>query len=335
MNDFARASALYGFAELAADYNLDPAALLTEAGLSVDILTRPEGLVSYRRFLMLLARCVALSGDPLFGLKLGLRQGVSVFGPILYLLNNASTVGEALTELRQFFHLHMGAAHVELARLGDHVQLSYRVLDPTQRGLSQGTELAIGVGVQLLRTLMGKNWQPRPVLFAHAPGDAIERYVSLLGSPPTFNADSNAIVLKLADMALPLSEADATLHALIHDHLASMERLTDLEVADYVDRVLRDLLPQGRVKVDHVAQCMAMSRRTLQRRLHDSGTTFQQVLDKSRQAVAVSYLRDSRLQITQLSELLGYSELAAFTRAFTRWFGVPPSAWRMSQGPGT
>lgn len=331
MQDFARASALYGFAEQARVYGLDPAALLTEVGLSVEILTRPEGLISYRRFLHLLQRSVVLSGDPLFGLKLGLRQGVNVFGPILYLLNNARTVGEALTELRQFFHLHMGAAHVELTRLGQYVQLSYRVVDPTQRGLSQGTELAIGVGVQLLKTLMGKNWQARPVMFAHASGDVAERYVALLGVVPQFDAESDAIVLKLADLALPLSEADTELHALIHEHLQSMERLSDLEVADYVGHLLRDLLPQGRVKVEQVAQCMAMSRRTLQRRLSDSGTTFQQVLDQSRQALAVAYLRDSRLQITQLSELLGYAELGAFTRAFTRWFGVPPSAWRLSQ----
>lgn len=331
MKDFARASALHGFAEQAVEYGLDPVALLTEVGLSIDILARPEGLVSYRRFLLLLERCVALTGDALFGLKLGLRQGVKVFGPILYLLNNSGTVGEALTELRQFFHLHMGAAQVELTHFNGHIQLSYCVLDPTQRGLSQGTELAIGVGVQLMKTLMGKNWQARPVLFAHAAGASAERYVSLLGVTPQFNAECDAIVLKQQDLAWSLSEADPTLHALIREHLASMERLTDFEVADYVSRLLRDLLPQGRVTVDQVAQCMAMSRRTLQRRLHDSGTTFQQVLDQSRKTMAIAYLRDSRLQITQLSELLGYAEIGAFTHAFIRWFGLSPSAWRISQ----
>ncbi len=331
MEDFARASALHGFAEQAAECGLDPAEMLTQAGLPADILEQPDGLISYRRFLLLLEQCVARTGDPLFGLKLGLRQGVGVFGAILYLLNNASTVGEALTELRQFFHLHMGAAQVELTRMDRHVQLSYRVLDPAQRGVRQGAELAIGVGVQLMKTLMGKNWGPRPVLFTHAAGSDHAGYVALLGVTPHFNAESNALLLKQDDLLLPLSEADPALHTLIRDHLISMESLTDLEVADYVSRLLRDFLPQGRVKVEQVAQCMAMSRRTLQRRLCDSGTSFQQVLDRTRQTMAMMYLRDSRLQITQLSELLGYAELGAFTRAFTRWFGVPPSVWRASQ----
>ena len=330
MEDFARASALYGFAEQASEYGLDASALLMEAGLPINISECPEGLVSYRRFLQLLERCVVLTGDSLFGLKLGLRQGVNVFGPILYLLNNAGTVGEALDELRQFFHLHMGAAHVTLTRVGGSAQLSYRVLDPTQRGLSQGAELAIGVGVQLMKTLMGKNWQPRPVVFAHTAGDALANYKALLGVSPQFDSESTALILKVDDLALPLTEADPVLHSLMRDHLISMERLTDLEVADYVGRLLRDFLPQGRVKVEQIAQCMAMSRRTLQRRFHDSGTSFQKILVRTRQAMAVIYLRDSGLQVTQLSELLGYTELAAFSRAFTRWFGMPPSAWRIS-----
>ncbi len=83
--------------------------------------------------------------------------------------------------------------------------------------------------------------------------------------------------------------------------------------------------------MEQIAQCMAMSRRTLQRRLKDSGTSFQTVMDQTRQNMARRYLRDSQLQITQLSELLGYADLSAFSRAFTRWFGVPPSRWEAEQ----
>ncbi|WP_156496912.1 helix-turn-helix transcriptional regulator, partial [Alcanivorax sp. HI0083] len=107
--------------------------------------------------------------------------------------------------------------------------------------------------------------------------------------------------------------------------------LTDLELPGYVSNLLRDLLPQGRVTVDHIARCMAMSRRTLQRRLSDSGTSFQAVLDETRQKMALRYLRDSTLQVTQLSDLLGYADLSAFSRAFSRWFGIPPSQWEQQK----
>lgn len=327
MQDFARASALVGFDTLVAEYGLSHTELLRDAGLPENTLDNLQGLVSYRRFLKLLKLSAARSGDPLFGLKLGLSQGVSIFGPILYLLNNARTVGEALTELKQYFHLHMGAAHVEVSAYGDQIQLAYRVLDPGQPGINQGAELALGVGRKLLQTLMGENWQPHPMLLEHARQAPLTAYQKLLGVSPRFNSDTTALLLKPAELELPLSQADPTLHRLIREHLDTLQNLTDLELPGYVSNLLRDLLPQGRVTVDHIARCMAMSRRTLQRRLSDSGTSFQAVLDETRQKMALRYLRDSTLQVTQLSDLLGYADLSAFSRAFNRWFGMPPSRW--------
>ncbi len=327
MQDFARASALYGFDTLTAEYGLSYTELLRDVGLPENILDNLQGFVSYRAFLEVLQLGASRSGDPLFGLTLGLRQGVSIFGPILYLLNNARTVGDALRELEQYFHLHMGAARVEISRYGDRIQLVYRVLDPTQPGLSQGAELALGVGSKLLQTLMGDNWTPHPMLLEHAPQAPLQAYRNLLGVSPQFDSDTTALLLKPEELDFPLSQADPVLHQLIRQHLDNMQRLTDLELPGYVSNLLRDLLPQGRVTVDQVAECMAMSRRTLQRRLNDSGTTFQTVLNETRQKMAQRYLRDSHLQVTQLSDLLGYSDLSAFSRAFTRWFGVPPSRW--------
>ena len=328
MQDFARASALFGFDSLAAEYGLSHTALLKDVGLPANTLENLSGLVSYRRFLAVLQLSAKRSGDPLFGLKLGLRQGVNIFGPILYLLNNARTVGEALTELKQYFHLHMGAAHVDLAPYGDQIQLAYRVLDPLQPGLNQGAELALGVGRRLLQTLMGENWTPHPMLLEHAPQAPLQAYRQVLGINPRFDSDTTALLLQPGELSLPLSQSDPELHRLMREHLDNMQRLTDLELPGYVANLLRDLLPQGRVTVEQVAQCMAMSRRTLQRRLKDSGTSFQAVMDQTRQKMAQRYLRDSHLQITQLSELLGYSDLSAFTRAFSRWFGTSPSRWQ-------
>ena len=197
--------------------------------------------------------------------------------------------------------------------------------------MSQGAELALGVGRRLLQTLMGENWVAHPMLLEHAPQAPLKAYRSVLGITPQFDSDTTALLLKPEEMSLPLSQADPELHRLMREHLDNMQRLTDLELPGYVGNLLRDLLPQGRVTVEQIALCMAMSRRTLQRRLKDSGTSFQAVLDQTRQNMARRYLRDSQLQITQLSELLGYADLSAFSRAFTRWFGVPPSRWEAAQ----
>ncbi len=331
MHDLTRASALTGYPELALEYGLDPAAMLMAAGLSADTLEHAEGLVSYRRFLALLDASALQTGDSQFGLKLGLRQGITVFGPILYLLRNADSAGHALQELQQYFHLHMGAARVEISSEATHSLLAYKVINPMQPGISQGVELAIGVGLQLLRALLGRQWEPLAIMFEHKALAALSDYRKLLPCTPRFEAEGNAILIHTADLQQPLSQADPVLHRLMQQHLDSLQGLSDLALSGHVESLLRNFLPQGRVTVERIAACLALSPRTLQRRLNEGGTSFQSLLDTTRQAMAQRYLRDSSLSMTELTCLLGYADLSAFSRAFVRWFGVPPSQWREHQ----
>ncbi|MDQ8037086.1 MAG: AraC family transcriptional regulator [Pedobacter sp.] len=328
MHDFTRASALMGYAEQAREYGLQPKAMMRAAGLPTDILAEPDGLISYRQFLKLLEASATQSSDPLFGLKLGLRQGISIFGPILYVLRNADSVGAALNELQQYFHLHMGAAVVETTSDGQHFLLAYKVADPVQAGISQGVELAMGVGIKLLHTLLGRQWQPVAMMLEHRALSAPASYRKVLGFTPRFEADANALLIRMEDLQRPLSQADPVLHRLMQQHLASLQGLSELTLPAHVQGLLRNFLPQGRVTVEQLAASMVMSPRTLQRRLGEAGTSFQTVLDDTRRAMAQRYLRDSTLSMTELTSLLGYADLSTFTRAFTRWFGMPPSQWR-------
>lgn len=328
MLDYTRATTLAGFADLARQQGLDPSQLLMAADLSDINLQQPDGLIRYGKFLRLLNLSAAQSGDPSFGLQLGLLQGVSVFGPLLYLIRHAPTVGSALEELQLNFHLHMGAARVEIQRIGERVQLSYHIFDDQKEGVVQGAELAIGVGIQLMRAICGNHWCLSGVLFQHRQQGSLKNYRKLLGVTPRFNRNVTALVFPADLLEIRLNEADHQLQSLIRQHLATLERLTDQELPDYVASLLCNMLDRGRVTVDDVARYMAMSRRTLQRRLTACGTSFQEVLDTTRKNLAQRYLRDSSLQMTQLADLLGYGDLSAFSRAFSRWFGVSPTQWK-------
>ncbi|MCY1546281.1 Helix-turn-helix domain protein [compost metagenome] len=96
----------------------------------------------------------------------------------------------------------------------------------------------------------------------------------------------------------------------------------------YVQKLLRNRLPSGNVGVEQVAEQMMLSPRTLQRYLQAEGTSFQRLLDSTRQSMAIRYLRDSSISLTQLSGLLGYTSLGAFSRAFSRWTGTSPQKWK-------
>lgn len=333
LNPFVRALSLTGFEAFAARQGLNPAEMLRCASLPQESLRRQEGILSYRRYCVLLELCARRSGNALFGLQYGLYQGVDVFGDLFYLIRNARTVGDALIELRANYSLYNGAAEVGLDIEGGVVTLSYRVNEADIPGLCQAEELACGVGVQLMRTLVGSGWQPGAVLLRHLPLRDESTYLQTLGFLPTFATACTGLEFDASVLSLPLSSADETLHQLIAEHMGRMERLSADEMPGYVKQLLRNLLPSGRATIEKVADCMAFNPRTLQRRLAQEGTSFQRLLDETRQGMARSYLEDPSISMAQMSGLLGYSDPSGFSRAFNRWFEISPLEWQKKHGP--
>ncbi len=331
MNYLTRASALHGFHEFASSQNLKSARFLREAGLPADVLEHPESLISYERFALLLELCSKASSNPTFGLQFGLFQGVGIFGSLLYLMRNSQNVGEALRDLSRYFYIHDTSADIVVQEENEHALLCYASRGHSLPGICQLSELAVGVGQQLMRTLLGSRWTPEAVLLQHAPLDKPSVYRRLLGITPRFNSSHDAWMFDAKLLSVPLSDADLELRRLMQHYLDSISRIEHDQLPTYVQSLLRNLLPSGRVTVEYIADFMKLSPRSLQRRLADEGTSFQKLLDETRQSMTMRYLKESDMNLTQLSAALGYSEQGAFTRAFQRWFGASPRDWVKQQ----
>lgn len=332
MEDFCRASSLILFDEACMAAGLETCAMLEKAGLSESILAQPESMISYQRLALLLDDCARESGNPLFGLELGLRQGTAVFGQLLYLVKNANTVGDSLAELARYYHVHSSGGTV---RLEVHNKLAILDYTPVLReGIPsrQAIEQAVAVGRQLLKMLLGSNWHPRGLYLQTAAGASSRSYARLLGIAPHFNSDRNAWTFDAALLEAPLSDADPALHALMQEHIDKLEELAPRELPAFVSQLLRDMLPNGKVSLSYIADYMMLGPRSLQRMLMEEGTNFQALLNETRQAEATRYLKDSDISLTQLSSLLGYADLATFSKAFQRWFGMSPRQWRQANG---
>jgi AraC-like DNA-binding protein len=98
-------------------------------------------------------------------------------------------------------------------------------------------------------------------------------------------------------------------------------------------RVLRVEMLRGATSASHVAQILKLHRRTLNRRLSDCGTSFQQLLDEVRYDSARHLLHLTRMPLAHIAASLGYAEASAFTRAFRRWSGTTPTQFRVQSGP--
>ncbi len=203
----------------------------------------------------------------------------------------------------------------------------------------QIVELAIGVGLSLMRMLMGgPAWKPAGgVHFRHGAGSSTKTYARLLGVTPQFNSISNGWVFDASLLSLPpLSDSDPPgLHALMREHLEKMDALSVRELPDYVQRLIRTCLPTGNASIELVADYLMLSPpRSLQRYLAQEKTSFQTLLNATRKNLAERYLQESTVSLTQLAGILGYSDLASFSRAFQRWYGTSPRQWRKEHGLG-
>ncbi|SDW97412.1 AraC family transcriptional regulator [Marinobacter mobilis] len=332
--DLTRASSLARFDEFCAKYDLDYQAMLRQFKLPLDLLEQPDSLISYSRMTRMLEHCAKVTDNPLFNVEYGVFQGASVFGRMLYLLKNAQTVGDSLTELMHYYHLHSNAGQVTSTIEGKMVIVSYEPVLQEGIPIRPAVDVALGVGKSLFKMLLGSHWQPAGVHFRSGPSCPPQNYKRILGITPQFNSTTNGWVFESRLLDLPLSDSDPALHSLMQEHLEKMDALSSRELPAYLQQLIKSLLPNGRVTIDLIANYMMLSPRSLQRYLSEEGTSFQKVLDETRQSMAQRYLRESAISLTQLAGILGYSDLPAFSRAFQRWYQLSPREWRKEHGIG-
>jgi AraC-like DNA-binding protein len=134
-----------------------------------------------------------------------------------------------------------------------------------------------------------------------------------------------------ADLLLaPVATADPNLSAVLdrHVHDLLIRLPTSVRFSDRVRRTLLEAFGEGPPTLPRLAKRLGVSERTLQRRLNQEGTSLQKLLEDVRHELSLEYLRDSKLSVADVGLRLGYSSLAAFSRAFRRWTGASPAARR-------
>jgi AraC-like DNA-binding protein len=129
-------------------------------------------------------------------------------------------------------------------------------------------------------------------------------------------------------LRLPLPGAD------IQQHIIALKRLTTIEAGMGIDfqeqiySILRPLIISQTCSSEHLARILSLHPRTLSRRLKDHGTTYREIVGKLRYEVAKQLLLDTNMSLIKISTTLDYNDASVFTRAFRRWSGITPSAWR-------
>ena len=159
-------------------------------------------------------------------------------------------------------------------------------------------------------------------------------YRRFFQAPLRFDAEQTVLVFPARWLERPLPGADATLRRILEQQVEALEASGGPDIVGQLRRVLRSLLVTGSGSLDQVAQLFSMHRRTLNRRLRASGTTFQRLVEEMRYEIARQLLEDTRMSVVEIAAALDYADASAFTRAFKRWSGVSSAAWRAKHAQG-
>ena len=289
------------------------------ADLTPEIVADDDARITAAQFCIAWSEGLRVANDPRLALAIATAIPTGAFGIVEYVCRAAPTLGDALRRWVRYLNLIDDAVEVALE---DGV---LSVARESEAPAPASHELCWALVAKYARELSATPFRISAVEFAHAsPGD-VAPYRAWFDAPVTFGAPRTAIAFPPAAMASSLVSSDpALLQILTRAADALVKTLpVDEPLTAQVKRALSLALRDGEVTIEQVAEQLGLTGRSLQRRLKDEGTTFNDVREATRRELARRYLDDG-LAIAEVSFLLGFSEPSAFFRAFKRWFGDTP-----------
>lgn len=312
---------------------VDCVGLFAELGLDYAALNDPDARFPQDGMTRVWQHAVALSGNPAIGLNMAQVVRPASFHVVGYALMSSRNLREGFTRLVRYQRIIGEGADLNLLPQPDGYALTLAIHGDRLPPARQSAEASLAYCLAFCRWLTGKPIRPREVRFQGPPPADLGPYQQVFQAPLRFNAEHYGLIFERSDVEAQLPSANEAL-AQLHDRFAGdyLARFSGSRVTHQARQVLCRLLPQGEPRRETVAQALHLSQRTLQRRLQEEGTSYQQLLDDTRRDLAEQYLGQVDLTLLEVAYLLGFADPSNFFRAFRRWFGETPGEYRAQRG---
>ena len=266
--------------------------------------------------------------EPALGVKIGAMVQPQDSGVMGYMVMYCNTVADALLHFQRYQGLIHNFSQVQIEGKGDSIQLSWDIDQGASTQLSD--EVFMSGLVTFIQTVTDRfDMKPLAVNFNHAVDFDAAVYEDLFGCQVRFEQPLVSIEFPLAAMGIAINSRNAHLLSLLENQAAALvDEHSNDDFVDNLRQVLVEGIAQGKPSLGFVAKRLNVSTRTLHRRLESKGLNFQTVLQQTRKKLAMHYLSDLNLSLSEVSFLLGYSEQSAFNRAFKVWFNITPKKFR-------
>ena len=304
----------------------NPDEILRGLGLNRSVFSNAEGFIPCSVFAGILKETARTTGDDCFGLHFGESFHPKNIGPLAYVALNSPTIAAGIENVERYLHVYDSSAKWFFTGEGSHGYIRYVLADLGIEPLRQSNEHGMTIIVNTLRMMVGSQWAPQEVQFAHQKPEDTSEHHRIFRAPALFGCETNALVIELSFAEREVPAADQQLYQIMRQYLDQV--LSEIPREDTllgsIRKAVAESMRDGDPKLARVAKKMAMGPRTIQRRLKEYGFDFKKLVEDTRQRFAQNYLKDRENTLTEVAFLLGYSELSAFNRAFKRWTGATP-----------
>lgn len=313
---------------------VDTGRVLARAGLTLAELEDSNARIAAGFEYTLWDAAEEVTGDPCIALRVADQVPLGTLGAYEYLLHNSATLRTTIERAARYAPLideslllalveDGGAARLRFSRVGVHP------FPP------QTIECTFAVTLKLLSDELTGDAHPMELRFTHERRGPLEERTRRFGCPVRFEQPHNEIVFSAEALDRPRAKADTRLGNVLEQHV--QHTLATIPTHDpfvqKAKRALADGLANGNASLETLAKQMHMSARTLRRQLEAQGTSYKDLLDELRKELSFHYLTRSSESFDEIARRLGFSESSAFYRAFKRWAGTTPAAYREEQRP--
>lgn len=316
---------------------LDVAALMAAAGIPQTLVGETRARVSQRQYVTLLLAAMRALDDEF------LRQGgmrrtpMGTFPMMCRGVIHEPTLQRALVHALRFYDTLLPDVRLSLHRRDNDAVLAVTLTNPAVDPDRVLVEVMLVLAQRFAGWLVDHRIALTGAEFAYAPPAHADEYRMLFHCPLTFNASRNAIAFPARYLDWPVTQTPRTLKRFLRNAPGNLLVIPDNDnsVTAQVRACLGRDFSQELPDFEEVAVRLKITPQTLRRRLREEGTSYQEIKDNIRRDAAIGYLSRPQLSIMDIAQLMGFSEPSTFHRAFKKWTGLTPGAYRQGSGDRT
>lgn len=306
------------------DFGLDPQAVYEKSGIDPATILDPEARIPHDKFPLYWQALREESQNPDIGLLLGERSDLGAINVTVLLLIASATFGEGITRLLRYRQV-LDSSYQWYLTANKETNQASLCFDLNTLMFRERMEGIAVFFTKLFKWATQDKFKPAHISFKHPQPNSLKEYKRIFQCPVSFSQPHNVILFDADILETPSCHASQDL-CLLHEQFAQkmLTKLSGTGIVAQVNRELAASLEHGPRDLNTIAERLGLSPQSLQRKLSDTGKTFNDLLDELRKSIATGMLTQDNHPIKEIAYLTGYAELPSFYRAFKRWHGMTP-----------